>query len=328
MLLEKGSKGRTVREIQTLLDFHGFWTYHTFTEYFGDITEKAVIKFQKAKGLLVDGKVGDDTYRKLLKNVDADAISFSDSLPIKDTDNKLEYKGTYLTQNGLRIDRAYLDSDEYITDYGKIEPVNFIIHDTAGWDNPYNTIHSWNIDKRGRVATQYCIGGLNVLGNTKYDGKVVESFPNNYLGWHTGQVGSFEYVSKRSVGVELNNFGFLKEVNGKFYTYTNVEVPEDQICDLGFKFKGHQFYHKYGDKQIENLGLLIKHIRKIYPQIPLGDGLPALLRRGISPQEAFSFNEEAYWGRIHGTWTHTNVRSDKLDCSPQPALIELLKTIK
>jgi len=28
-----------------------------------------------------------------------------------------------------------------------------------------------------------------------------------------------------------------------------------------------------------------------------------------------------------GVWTHTNVRSDKFDLSPQPAVIEMIKSL-
>ena len=49
MVVKKGDTGRNVKEIQSLLDFHGFWTYYTITDYFGSVTEEAVINFQRAK---------------------------------------------------------------------------------------------------------------------------------------------------------------------------------------------------------------------------------------------------------------------------------------
>ena len=403
MLLKKGDSGPDVKELQTLLDDNGFWTYHTITDYFGDITETAVKNFQFSKQIKVDGLVGNTTYSCLMdgvKNdimikkgdrgeqvkevqqmlgitadgifgsgtessvkkfqtdngliadgivgsktyetlanktlgnsfdniidVDTDRTYFDDS---EDTDDKLNYLGSYTTEDGLEIDRAYLDGDEYVKDYGEIQPENFFIHHTAGWNNPYNTINSWNKDKRGRVATQYCIGGTSVkigsYGDDKYNGQVVECFPDYYIGWHLGKVGNFN-MSKYSSAVEINNFGYVTKKNGKYYTYVNSEVPESMVCDLGYEFRGHQYWHAYTKEQIESLGLLIKHVKKIYPQIDMSAGLPQLLKDGVHPKDAFGFNDDAYNGRIKGLWTHTNVRTDKFDCFPDPKLVELLKNI-
>ena len=401
MLLKKGDSGPDVKELQTLLDDNGFWTYYTITDYFGSVTETAVKnfqfskqikvdglvgnttysclmdgvkndimlkkgdrgeqvkevqqmlgitadgifgsgtessvkKFQKDNGLIADGIVGSKTYETLANktlgnsfdniiDVDTDRTYFDDS---EDTDDKLNYLGSYTTEDGLEIDRAYLDGDEYVKDYGEIQPENFFIHHTAGWNNPYNTINSWNKDKRGRVATQYCIGGTSVrvgsYGDDKYNGQVVECFPDYYIGWHLGKVGNFN-MSKYSSAVEINNFGYVTKKDGKYYTYVNTEVPESMVCDLGYEFKGHQYWHAYTKEQIESLRLLINHANKIYPKIDMTAGLPQLLKDGVHPKEAFDFNEDAYNGRIKGLWTHTNVRTDKFDCYPNPKLVEMLK---
>ena len=180
------------------------------------------------------------------------------------------------------------------------------------------------------MATQYCIGGTSVkvgsYGDDKYNGQVVECFPDNYIGWHLGKVGNFN-MSKYSSAVEINNFGYVTKKNGKYYTYVNSEVPESMVCDLGYEFRGHQYWHAYTKEQIESLGLLIKHVKNIYPDIDMVSGLPQLLKDGVHPKEAFDFNDDAYNGRIKGLWTHTNVRKDKFDCFPQPELVDLLKTI-
>jgi len=299
---------------------------------FGSGTEYSVMQFQARNELTADGIVGPKTYEKLVDqtmgvDIDTDRTDFDDS---NDRDDKLNYLGSYTTEDGLEIDKAYLDGDEYVKDYGKIQPENFFIHHTAGWNNPYNTINSWNKDDRGRVATQYCIGGTSVkvgsYGDDKYNGQVVECFPDNYIGWHLGKVGNFN-MSKYSSAVEINNFGYVTKKNGKYYTYVNSEVPESMVCDLGYEFRGHQYWHAYTKEQIESLGLLIKHVKNIYPDIDMVSGLPQLLKDGVHPKEAFDFNDDAYNGRIKGLWTHTNVRKDKFDCFPQPELVDLLKTI-
>lgn len=325
MLVEKGAKGRHVKEIQSLLDFHGFWTYHAITDYYGSITETAVKEFQRARNLTVDGKVGDKTLSELLEGVDADQYTIDDKpvIPTSDTDGKIAMLGKYTTKAGLEIDRAYLDTDEYVRDYGKIEPRWFFIHHTAGGHDPYKTISNWNSDDRGRVATQYCIGGQSKSGDTSVDGQVVECFPDNYIGWHLGKVGNFD-MSKYSAAVEINNYGYLTEHNGKFYNAYKSEMPDSQVCDLGYKFKGYRYWHNYTDAQLESLRLLLKHVADIYPTIPLTKGLPELLKKGMAPKDAFAFNSDAYNGKIPGTWSHTSVRDGKWDVYPHPKLVQIL----
>jgi len=304
MLLKRGSKGSHVKELQTALELSA-------DGIFGADTELAVRRFQSENGLTADGIVGTKTWEAIGIDTDTEAAA---------------EESQYTTKDGLVIDRQYLDKDEYVRDYGKIEPLGFFLHHTAGWDNPYNTVSQWNKDKRGRVATQYCIGGSNVKGKTKHDGVVVECFPNNYLGWHLGKVGSFK-ISKLSGGVELNNFGYLKKKGDKYYTYVNTEVKPEYVCDLGYKFRGHQYWHAYSDKQIESLRLLILHLKDIYPKMDLENGLPKLLKEGVHPKDAFEFNADAYNAKQFGLWTHTNVRKDKFDCFPQPELVEMLKQL-
>ena len=306
MLLKKGAIGQYVRILQKELGIRE-------DGIFGSGTEAAVKKFQKENGLDVDGIVGSKTWEAI--GVDTDSV-------ISEV-----YETDYTTKDGLVIDREYLDKDEYVRDYGQIEPLGFFLHHTAGWDNPYKTVRSWNNDKRGRVATQYVIGGSNVKGKeAKYDGVVVECFPNNYLGWHLGKVGKFA-ISKFSGGVELNNFGYLTKKGDKYYTYVNTEVKPEFVCDLGYKFRGFQYWHAYSDKQIESLRLLILHLKDIYPKMDLENGLPKLLKEGVHPKDAFEFNSDAYNAKQFGLWTHTNVRKDKFDCFPQPELVEMLKNL-
>jgi N-acetyl-anhydromuramyl-L-alanine amidase AmpD len=305
MLLKKGSTGQEVKDLQKALGIGA-------DGIFGPGTAAAVYQFQLEHNLTADSIVGSKTWEAL--GIDTDQSSSAE-------------ESEYVTKDGLVIDKEYLDKDQYVRDYGKIEPLGFFIHHTAGWDNPYKTIRSWNTDTRGRVATQYVIGGTNVKGKeAKYDGVVVECFPNNYLGWHLGKVGKFA-ISKFSGGVELNNFGYLTKKGDKYYTYVNTEVKPEFVCDLGYEFRGHQYWHAYSDKQIESLRLLLSHLKDIYPKMDLVNGLPKLLKEGVHPKDAFEFNEDAYNAKQFGLWTHTNVRKDKFDCFPQPELVEMLKNL-
>ena len=47
----------------------------------------------------------------------------------------------------------------------------------------------------------------------------------------------------------------------------------------------------------------------------------------VPGKEAFEFNEDTYYARQFGLWSHTSVRKDKFDCFPQPELVEMLKNL-
>jgi len=118
MLLRKGSKGKEVKELQEALGIGA-------DGIFGSGTEAAVKKFQKENGLVADGIVGSRTWEAI--GIDTDQ-------------NNTAEESEYTTKEGLIIDRQYLDKDEYVRDYGKIEPLGFFIHHTAKKSTLYCTI--------------------------------------------------------------------------------------------------------------------------------------------------------------------------------------------
>ena len=61
ILIKKGDKGPNIKNIQIALDKAGFWPYAIYSNYFGTMTDTAVRNFQRAKGIIVDGKVGKET---------------------------------------------------------------------------------------------------------------------------------------------------------------------------------------------------------------------------------------------------------------------------
>jgi N-acetylmuramoyl-L-alanine amidase len=74
MILRKNMKTPTVRELQQLLNSAGFFVAShgigspgNESDFFGAMTEKTVIEFQKANGLKPDGVVGSKTWSKLLE---------------------------------------------------------------------------------------------------------------------------------------------------------------------------------------------------------------------------------------------------------------------
>jgi hypothetical protein len=238
-----------------------------------------------------------------------------DAMGIATTDSS---EKTYETENGLIINKHFLPIGEY-----KSGPTNkeyLFLHHTAGWHNPYKTIDHWARDSRGAVATEFVLGGPSVKGDDdSYDGTLLQAFPEGGYGWHLGKNGS-QHMHTHSVGIEVNNFGYV--VGGK--TYAGTKVHESQIVTLPEAFRGHKTWHRYSDTQIEVLRKWILWIAE-RDNIDIREGLPKWVKeRGA---KAFEFNEDAYYGKVKGTLTHTNTRKDKVDMFPQPELLDMLVSL-
>lgn len=65
VIVRIGDRGPHVMEIQKALKKAGFWDHPTFTEYYGDVTDKNVRKFEAAHNLPIDGRV-DEAVANLL----------------------------------------------------------------------------------------------------------------------------------------------------------------------------------------------------------------------------------------------------------------------
>lgn len=290
MILKVGSKGSEVKLLQEFLGI-------VADGIFGKGTESAVKRFQTKQGVAADGIVGPVTW---------------DLMGLASTDDS---EKTYETEEGLIIHKHFLPPGEYKD--GPVDKDYLFLHHTAGWHNPYRTIDHWGRDSRGAVATEFVLGGPSIRGNDdQFNGEVVQAFPDGGYGWHLGKNGS-QYMHVHSVGIEVNNFGYLKD--GK--TYAGQIADDSQIVTLKEEFRGYKTWHKYSNKQIESLRKLILHIAD-RDNIDVRAGLPALIKE--KGAKAFEFNADAYYGKVKGLWTHTNTRKDKFDMFPQPELLEML----
>jgi N-acetyl-anhydromuramyl-L-alanine amidase AmpD len=302
-ILKRGSTGENVRLLQSFLKIK-------VDGDFGPTTERTVKSWQKAKGLLDDGIVGPKTWA---------------AMGLKDLSLSTDQSETIAkTNDNLIIKKSYLPADEYMA--GPTKKEYLFLHHTAGWNNPYNVITAWDRDTRGRVGTQYVIGGPNpVTGDTRYDGEVVECFGDLAYAGHLGAVNS-HYMHKHSVGIEICNFGQLTPSGSGYKTYTGQLVQEDQVCDLGYEFRGFRYWHAYSPAQISALKKLIRHICKLH-NIDTKAGLVTMFDKFDEPDEAFEYMKDASDGKIKGILSHTNVRKDKFDIYPSPELIAALRNL-
>jgi hypothetical protein len=307
-MLKKGSKGRSVKELQGFLGLIADGD-------FGKNTDEAVKEWQSEHGLKPDGIVG-------RKTMNAMGILSTD---ISDSDS-------FTAIEGLEIERYFLPHGEYKDEITKKEYV--YLHHTAGWHKPKQVVDSWGRDKRGDVATEFVLGGQSIKGNDEtFDGEMIQCFPEGRYAWHLGSVGS-RYMHTNSVGIEVCSFGYLTKGGykknkkwipknpNKFYTYVGTEAHETQVTDLGKEFRGHRYWHTYSENQIEAIRLWILFIAK-RDSIDIKKGLVEWIHTHGS-FKAFDFNSDAYEGKVKGLLTHTNVRKDKFDMFPQEELVDML----
>lgn len=295
MLLKIGSRGQEVKELQRALGLID-------DGIFGKNTHAAVEAYQKENNLLVDGIVGRQTLASIRKeNITTDLS-----------------EKVYSPYEGLWVNKFYLPEGQYFP--GPTPKEYLFLHHTAGWNNPYNTVNDWATDDRGVIATEFVLGGRSVKGNDdRYDGELVHCIPEGGYAWHLGDNGSRK-MHTHSVGIEVCNFSYAKD--GK--TYVGTDIEDEQIVTLDEPFRGHKYWHQYSDKQLETLKLFILWIAE-RDNIQVTDGLVAEIKKHGA--KAFEFNEDAYYGRVKGMWTHTNTRKDKYDLSPQPKLLDMLVSL-
>ena len=230
----------------------------------------------------------------------------------------------------LQITDKILEKGEYVEE--KTTKNTIYLHATAGSHRADWTIDAWNKDRTGdksrlRVATSFVLGGLDKKGTNKdgMDGKLYRAFNEDYWAHHLGlKTTNNTLLNKQSIGIEICNYGpITKSKDGAFLTYVNSQVDPSQVCDLGYKYRGYQYYHKYTPKQIEVLRELLIHLSGKY-SIDLKQGLLSVIDKPNGG--GFEVNQDALSGKP-GVWSHTNVRKDKFDVFPQPELITMLKSL-
>jgi hypothetical protein len=291
MILKKGSKGESVKTLQEFLKI-------TIDGDFGPKTEAAVKSWQKAHGLFDDGIVGPKTWAHM---------------GILTTDNAENIE----VIKALEIKKHWMPAGTYFP--GPVQKDWIFLHHTAGGPNPYQVADMWARDDRGNVATEYILGGQSVDGkNKKYDGEMVQCFPDGGYGWHTGTGNSL--MHRNSVAIEVCCMGQI--VNGK--TYVNTTADSSQIIKLDKPFRGFQYWHNYSEAQLKALENWIKFIAEKYSIDPRVGLVEYVKAKGA---DGFDVLDVARAEKIPGMYSHTNVLRGKVDMYPHPDLIDMLLSL-
>lgn len=221
------------------------------------------------------------------------------------------------------ITQAQLSKNQYVDEI--FDKQQIYLHHTASSPDPFGVIEWWQSNK-DRIATAFIIAGNSGVMKRWKDGEIVQCFSSKKGAWHLGvsradlargEPGSktSTMLNLNSVGIELCNWGYLIQKNGKFITYEGNAVPENQICEYTTPFRGYKHYQKYTDAQIESMRKLLMYLCDLYS-----------IEKKFKGKEIFDIDKRALRGE-NGIFTHVSVRVDKFDCHPQPELIQMLESL-
>ena len=303
LVLKVGSTGDLVKVLQELLSIK------PIDGEFGVNTRSSVIFFQKNHNLVGDGIVGPMTWK---------ALNYNPEELYADTDT--------LT-SATWIERHHLPEGEYVNIPTSKKYI--FLHHTAGRHNPYNVINEWAADQRGRIGTNYVIGGLpahadaNKLAaeDSKFNGRILQAIDDLYWGYHLGPNGS-TYMTQHSLSIEICNAGALTKKGNDYFTWYGEKVHPSQVVKLENSFRGFTYFHKYSQAQLEALEALIYHLKEKHA-INIVDGM-----KKLGPEEMYNWHENIWKGAVNGVLSHSNVRKDKNDVFPQPELTKLIMSLK
>lgn len=215
--------------------------------------------------------------------------------------------------------------DKYFQE--EYEKKQILLHHTISGPNIKGDVDTW-------INGKYNVGTCIIIAR---DGTPWQLFSSKYWAYHIGA--GDHNQDRRSIGIEIDNWGGLKPGTGsfkmfphqhrylryfwrnpvvtkptKYYTYYGnvVDVP---IVYYPNGYRGYNYYEKYTEAQIRTVGELLLLWRDRY-------GIPLDYH-----EDMWNVSDNAKAGKP-GIWTHTSFRLDKSDCHPQPELIDMLKTIQ
>lgn len=144
--IERGQRGHHVSKVQTMLKHQGF-LHDSVDGIYGHNTEQAVRKFQKSKGLAVDGRVGPATMGALekmenrkggqsVKNSNGEPSKYSKVLTVEATAYSSQDPGNgNYTATGSRLKKGIVSVDPRLIPLGTklyVEGYGYAVADDVG----------------------------------------------------------------------------------------------------------------------------------------------------------------------------------------------------
>lgn len=181
-----------------------------------------------------------------------------------------------------------------------------VLHHSASADSAHNMYNWWRNDGVTHVATP--------IGITD-SGEIVRGYEEIFWAHHIGMRNQYNLQRNlEAVAVEIMNWGYLSEANGKFYNYVGGEVPKDRVIELNYR--GNKYYETYTEAEIESL-------RKWILVMAMRFNIPLT----YSHEDMWNVSNNAIMG-VPGIYSHNSYLSGKTDISPQPKMIEMLKSLE
>ncbi len=204
----------------------------------------------------------------------------------------------------------------------KTKKKTFILHYSSGWDNARGMYNGWAKDDLGRVSTAYGI---------EDEGEVYRGFDASYYGYAIYVNSKYNHLPKslkqfktrkhdnflnaQAVQVEVCNWGWLKEKNRKFYSWTGAEVPGIKTVFYKDGYRGKHVFERITEDEIKSLEKLIFfHAIKDNLRLRYNHDMWDISERAIKGDE--------------GIFSHTSYRTDKLDIHPQQELVSMLMRVE
>jgi len=158
-----------------------------------------------------------------------------------------------------KILQVRLSDSQYFQEDSK--KTQIYLHHTAGGGDAAAVSRYWNSNET-RIATAFVVGER---------GTIVQCFSSRHWAWHLGidsedfiKVGTkYKNLNKLSVGIEVCNWGPLKLVNGKYYNYVKKSVDPSMVTTLDQPYKGHIYWYKYTDAQIDPCPRMIEMLKNL-----------------------------------------------------------------
>ena len=198
-----------------------------------------------------------------------------------------------IDRNSLRIsDKCYF-KDRYPKDL-------IVLHFTAG-GSARSSADWWN-KTANRVSTPYLVD---------MDGTIYETYDPENWSYHLGiqKADGNHENDKRSIGIEICNYGPLKLKDGILYNWP--KNFSNKHCDISQadryvrkSFRGFDYYAAFTEFQKVAIGYLVD-------DLCLRFGIKAVIAPGSKLDEC----DVPFFSKWKGICTHANFRSDKSDIS-------------
>lgn len=214
----------------------------------------------------------------------------------------------------MKLVKAFLPASKSFSH--QTPKTQIVLHHTVGSSRP-DYVGQGFAATEGHIAVPYVIGGISTKNDTAFDGVVYKLAEPEADFYHLGVKNSGKpagYYDFRSVGIEICNYGQLvKKPDGFYGLEGRVKVPEAQVCDLGFVWRGSQYWQHYSDNQIEALEKLLGQLFNRFKW--------SVKKKNWGVSDFATDLKTAGQDQVV---THTNYRADKFDVYPHPGLIAML----